>query len=216
MTGTVDHRVALVIPALNESMTISDVVMSLLPLGQPIVIDDGSTDGTNDIARESGAIVKSHDRNLGIDAALASGLRLAVQHKFEFAITFDADGQHTAESARECMLELFSGADVVVGVRDHLPRWSEVVFSGLSTLLWGLRDPLCGLKGYRLSSIRAVNLEPTYCSIGTEICIRSVRAGLDVREVPITTQTRYDVSRFGFGIRPHVKILAALLKGCLI
>lgn len=210
-------RVAFVIPALDEAASIGDVVISLLPLGQPIVVDDGSSDGTGDLARSCGALVKFHPRNMGYDAALASGLGLAIEHGFEFAVTLDADGQHATGSAQGFICELSNGADIVVGVRDRLQRWSEVVFACIGRPVWGLRDPLCGLKGYRLSSLRTLQIEPSYVSVGTELTIRAIHAGMKVRELQILTKPRRGTSsRFGSGLRANIRIIRALLGGMFL
>ena len=71
-------RVAIVIPAFNESATISEVVSAISALGIAIVVNDGSHDKTEQLAREAGALVVSHEVNLGYDLALASGLAKAI------------------------------------------------------------------------------------------------------------------------------------------
>ena len=70
-------RIALVVPALNEAATIAAVVKGALRYGTCIVVDDGSTDDTADRARQAGAVVVSHTANLGYDAALNSGCKVA-------------------------------------------------------------------------------------------------------------------------------------------
>lgn len=216
MTAGHQKRVAFVIPALDEAASIGGVVLGLLPLGQPIVVDDGSSDWNGDVARDHGALVEVHPYNMGYDAALASGLRLAIERGFDFAVTLDADGQHVTSSAQGFIRELSEGADLVVGVRDRLQRWSEVVFAHVGRLAWGLRDPLCGLKGYRLSSLRTLPVEPSYPSVGTELAIRAVRAGMAVREVQVATRPRRGTSRFGSGLRANLRIIRALLQGLLL
>jgi len=87
-------RVAIVIPAFNESKMIASVVTGLSAYGVPIVVNDGSTDNTEQLARDAGAIVVSHTLNSGYDKAIASGLARAIAEGFDFAITADGDGQH--------------------------------------------------------------------------------------------------------------------------
>ena len=67
------YRVGIVIPTLNESSTIKGIVESASVYGVPIVIDDGSTDNTAALAKQSGAVVVAHGKNRGYDAALNSG-----------------------------------------------------------------------------------------------------------------------------------------------
>ena len=88
------YRIGLVIPALNEGMTIYDVVLKASKYGLPIVVDDGSIDSTGEKAKEAGAEVVRHKINLGYESALGSGFQRADELGCDVVITLDADGQH--------------------------------------------------------------------------------------------------------------------------
>lgn len=206
-------RVAIVIPAFNESQVIAAVVTGLSAYGVPIVVNDGSTDNTEQLARDAGAIVISHELNRGYDKALATGLARAVAEGFDFAITADGDGQHQPTNIETVLYEFLDGYDLVIGVRDRFQRFSETLFSILAKRIWGISDPLCGLKGYRLSKLRSVDSLHSYSSIGTELVIRAVRSGWNIRQIPITTHDRKDQSRFGGGLCANWLILRAMLLG---
>jgi glycosyltransferase involved in cell wall biosynthesis len=206
-------RVAIVIPAFNESEVIAAVVTGFSAYGVPIVVNDGSTDNTEQLARGAGAIVVGHRLNSGYDKALASGLARAVAEGFDFAITADGDGQHQPTNIETVLCELSDGADLVVGVRDRFQRFSETLFSILASRLWGISDPLCGMKGYRLSRLRGVNSLQSYSSIGTELVIRAVRSGWNIKQIPVSTRDRKDQSRFGVGVYANWVILRAMLLG---
>lgn len=203
-------RVAIVIPAFNESGTIESVVKGISAYGTAIVVDDGSTDGTGQLALTAGALVVSHDANRGYDSALASGLARAISEGFSVAITVDGDGQHEPSRIESVLREFESGADLVVGVRDRFQRFSESLFAQFSSVLWGIADPLCGMKGYRLSKLVGVPCLCTYPSIGTELTIRAARSGWDIRQVPMVTRDRIGKSRFGSGLLANWKIIKAL------
>src|SRR3990167_1401039 len=115
-------RVAIVIPALNESATIANVVEAAGKYGVPIVVDDGSTDDTGDLARQAGGVVVSHDRNRGYDEALTSGFEKAFATGSDLIITLDADGQHNPDLLQKFIDQVNAGADVVVGVRSRRQR----------------------------------------------------------------------------------------------
>ncbi len=208
-------RIAFVIPAFNESGAIADVVSAVSVWGQAIVVNDGSTDNTAQIAQEAGAIVVEHKVNLGYDMTLASGLAKAVAEDFELAITVDGDGQHKPADIETILDELFDGADLVIGSRDRLQRFSERIFSWLSKKLWGIDDPLCGMKGYRIQNLTDIDSLYSYPSIGTEIAIGAVCCGWDVRQVPVSIRDRKDESRFGGGIRANWLISKAMLIAVL-
>ena len=81
----VRSEVALIIPALNESITIGETVRSVAQYGTAIVVDDGSSDDTEAVAKAAGATVVKHPRNRGYDAALASGFAKAAEMGFPYA-----------------------------------------------------------------------------------------------------------------------------------
>lgn len=206
-------RIAAVLPALNEAAAIGQVVRAVLPYAQPIVVDDGSTDGTAPIAQAAGAIVVVHAHNKGYDAALESGLFQALRLGFRHAITLDADGQHFPETLELFKKELADGAVLVVGCRDRHQRFMESAFALVGALLWGVKDPLCGMKGYELKYLAELGHFDSYRSIGTEFTLRAARRGYRIAQVPVPTRDRVGASRFGSGLRANLKILRALLYG---
>lgn len=206
-------RVAAVLPALNEAASIEKVVRAIAPYAQAIVVDDGSTDGTGDLARAAGAIVVRHERNRGYDQALQSGLLHAVEQNFECAITLDADGQHDPGLLQRFIDAISSGADIVIGARDRHQRWSESLFAVVGHALWGIDDPLCGMKAYRCTLLRKAIWFDSYGSIGTELTLRAVRSGIAFAQVPVQTRPRQGRSRFGSGLRANWRIFRAMMIG---
>lgn len=206
-------RVAIVVPAFNESQVITAVVSGFSVYGVPIVVNDASTDNTEQLARNAGAIVVSHSLNCGYDMALASGLARALAEGFDFAITADGDGQHLPTNIETVLCELSDGADLVVGIRDRFQRFSETLFSIMASKLWGISDPLCGMKGFRLSKLKNVDSLHSYSSIGTELLIRAVRSGWNIKQIPVNTRDRKDRSRFGSGFYANWLIIRAMLLG---
>jgi glycosyltransferase involved in cell wall biosynthesis len=206
---------AAVIPAYNEAKSIDAVVEAAKQFAVIIVVDDGSYDETALLAGQAGALVVSHSHNLGYDAALQTGLFKAVELGCTFAITIDADGQHNPAILEPFKDALFQGADLVVGVRDRHQRFSESLFALVGKLLWSLEDPLCGVKGYRLSHLKRLGHFDCYKSIGTEFAIRCARSNLRIDRVPVLTKNRSGISRFGGGLEANFRILRALLLGLI-
>lgn len=203
--------VAFVIPALNEAATIAAVVTSVLPFGQAMVIDDGSTDRTGELARDAGACVLRHERRLGYDAAISHGIEHAANAGLSWAVTMDADGQHAVNNLPLVARSLTPDVDLVVGYRPRRARFSEQVMALVFARRWGIRDPLCGLKAYRLDRYRALHMHgTTYNSIGTEIMLQYLRGGARVVQIPIEILPRADAPRFGSRLCANAQILAAL------
>jgi len=208
-------NLVLIIPALNESKTIKDVIAGASEYGQVIVVDDGSNDETACIAKNAGAIVIRHSSNQGYDRALASGLQKAIDIGYQFAITLDADGQHRSDAIQKVFTRLHDGAELVVGRRDRHQRIAEVLFAWISHLVWHIADPLCGIKGYNLDRLRTVTPLWTYNSVGTELTLLGVRSGWRVDQVSVHTNLRPGPSRFGGGIKANWIIFRALVVGLL-
>ncbi len=203
-------RLAIVIPALNEEGSIGAVVRNCRSYGLPIVVDDGSVDRTGEVSKAEGAEVVRHPSNKGYDAALSSGFRRAAELDCEFVITIDADGQHDPQIIQKFLDLLNGGADIVVGIRDKHQRFAEYCFARMTKLLYGLSDPLCGLKGYRMSVYRALGHFDAYGSIGTELTLFSVRSGFRLEQVPIVVRERNGHPRFGRKLQANYKIFRAM------
>lgn len=215
MEGSTSPVFAAVIPAYNEARSIAAVARAVKQHALPIVVDDGSADETAHLAAQAGAVVVSHSRNQGYDAALQTGLFKAIELGCTFAITMDADGQHNPAGLEAFKVELLQGADLVVGVRDRHQRCSESIFAALGKVLWSIADPLCGMKGYKLLHLKRLGHFDSYKSIGTEFALRCARSGLRVNSVQVQTRKRTDASRFGGGFMPNYRILRAMIIGII-
>ena len=110
----------IVIPMYNEATVVGSVIEDLRRVFPNVVcVDDGSRDGSQQVARDAGAVVVQHPINLGQGAALQTGMEYALQDPgMTSIVTFDADGQHRVEDAVDMVARINSGeADVVLGSR---------------------------------------------------------------------------------------------------
>ena len=207
------YRVGIVIPALNEGKTIGLVVSNAAKFGRPIVVDDGSVDNTCDLARCNGAEVVRHEVNRGYDQALNTGFARAEELECEYVITIDADGQHPALAMARFIQVLDNGADVVVGIRDRRQRFAESIFGWAINTKWGIRDPLCGMKAYRLEVYKELGYFDSYESIGTELMLYAAKCGKNIMQVSVNIDQRKDSPRFGNRFSTNRRILRALWLG---
>ena len=205
------NNVAIIIPALNEENSISSVINKSSFYGDPIVVDDGSTDQTRLIAIKKGAKLLVHKKNLGYDEALFTGLKYALKKGYKFAVTIDADGQHNPELIKKFSNDLSKGFDLVLGYRDKMQRFSEFLFSFIAKLIWGIRDPLCGMKGYRLNLINNYGPFKSFNSYGVEFAIYLLSKKIKFSQIHIKTNNRSDNSRMGGVFFTNVKIMKILL-----
>lgn len=208
------QKVGIIIPAYNESFSIGRVVHDVSKYGQVIVVDDGSTDDTAFQAKKKFSKVVIHRENCGYDSALESGFKMAAEMGLHYVITIDADGQHNPLLVEQFIEALDDGFDIVFGSRDKKQRFAELVFGWLTFLRWGIRDPLCGMKAYRMSLYLARGYFDAYKSIGTDLAFFALKNNCSFKEITVITNTRIDGKpRFGQGIRANMKIFRAMILG---
>jgi len=185
-----------VVPALDAAPTVGEVVRALrqgldLPV---VVVDDGSSDGTGDVARAQGAQVVRHARNLGKGAAIRTGLREALRREHGVALVVDADGQHPVASARAVLEGSDDPAALVLGVRDLVrdgaPRANRFG-NGVSNFFLStfarrpLHDTQCGLRRYPVAATLDLGSRSSGFAFEAEVILRALAAGMLVIEVPI-------------------------------
>ena len=120
-------NILIIIPAYNEAENIEKVIKSLKIMNNRwdlLVVNDGSWDGTGDIAERTGcAITINLPCNLGIGGSVQTGFKYAKNHEYDIAVQFDGDGQHNADEIEKLIQSIIKDtADVVIGSRFLLPR----------------------------------------------------------------------------------------------
>src|ERR1700689_2935898 len=175
-------RTCVLIPAFNEAPYIAKVVEGARQhVAEVVVIDDGSSDGTAEIARAAGAICLQSPRNCGKASALRAGIAFARDHDFTYVITLDGDGQHLPEDI-PVMLRVAeeTGGDLIIGARCFdralMPRsryFSNIVGSRLASALIGceIRDSQSGFRLIRLDKLDKTKLRSRYYELEMEILI---------------------------------------------
>lgn len=159
-----------------------------------LVVDDGSTDATSDVARVAQVELERHARNLGKGAALLTGLNWANTHGYSHIVTADADGQHPPDEIVRLVDIAAPPNALLLGVRDLVrdgaPRANQFS-NGLSNqfLSWftgcGLRDTQCGLRRYPVRETLALRCKDTGYAFEAEVILRASRAGLPIVQEPI-------------------------------
>ncbi len=204
-------KIVTIVPAYNEEKTIHKVVSSLIKYSNVIVIDDCSTDGTSKIAKDCGAIVIRNFKNEGYEKSLEKGLFEAIEMNFDYALTFDADGQHHATDVEKFSKLIKEGYDLILGNRSYVPRTSEKIGKVIFKNRWGIKDPFCGFKGYNLSKVKSINFFERYKSVGTDLALTFIKKGFRFINVDIQTSKRLDSSKFGNLISGNLKIIKSIV-----
>ena len=204
--------IAVVVPAYNEEKTIAGVIEEASPSGVTVVVNDCSCDQTAEIALQAGAIVVSHEVNLGYDTALSNGVEKALELGFQIIVTTDADAQFEAGALQRVIHEMNSGSDVVVGKRPFFQRFGERVFGVVGKILWGIDDPLCGMKAYRTSVIKKRGRFAEFKSVGADMAVWAARNNFRVTNIDVGVRPRADASRFGGGLTVNLRLIWVLFR----
>ena len=206
-----DAQISVVLPCLNEERAVGQVIdeawrgiESTGLEGEVIVVDNGSTDRSAEIAEEHGARVV-HERRPGYGSAYLRGLAEA---QGEIIVMADADGTYPLEDLRPFVAGLEAGADMVLGSRFQgriqegaMPwkhRWiGNPVLTAVLNVFFHVRvsDAHCGLRAIRRSVVPRLHLHATGMEFASEMILKAAKRGLVVGEVPIDYRPRIGDSK---------------------
>lgn len=216
--------IAAVVPAYNEAGKLGEVLQTLLPaVDLVVVVDDGSSDDTTHVAVRCGAHALRHPINLGQGAALQTGIRYALAEGATTIITFDADGQHDPADIPKLVAALEGGMDVALGSRflgkaEALPPLrrlvlrAAVVFTRITTGL-RLTDAHNGLRAFSVLAAQTIQIRQNRMAHASEIIEQIARHRLRFVEVPVSIRyTSYSLAK-GQRLSGGFEILVDLLKG---
>lgn len=195
-------KLIIYMPALNEQDGISEVIKSLPKVIEGIdeikvlVVDDGSTDSTGKIAKESGADVVTHAVNKGVGRAFQSAVQYALESGGDILVSIDADRQFNSNQIPEIIKPILENkADMVIGNRfengipENMPKskyWGNEQMSKLISLISGqrFRDVSCGFRAYNREALLRLNLIGAF-TYTQESILDMVFKGLRVVEFPV-------------------------------
>ncbi len=205
-----------VIPCYNEEVAIGSVVLKAREqVEKVLVVDDGSTDATAEIARAAGANVISHEKNEGKGAAIKTALEYVAGNGFDTLVLLDGDAQHDPNQI-PLLLKPFQrdNADIVIGYRspEQMPfhrRVGRQVLDYTTGISGATTDSQSGFRALNRRAVDALeskNLRGNGFSIESEMLLAAEELNLNIQEVPITcsygngkTSTKNPISH-GFGV----------------
>lgn len=220
-----DNKASMIvlIPCYQEADKIGYVAGECVRLGfKTVVIDDGSTDGTADVARATAATVLRQEKNQGKGAAIAIGLRYALDNGFDAAVLLDGDGQHLPTEIQR-FVDAFraSHADCILGTRmsetSNMPfvrRQTNRIMSRVISWQMGLHVSDTQ-SGFRLIARRAIPGALHCLSVGfsaeSEVLLQLALRGYSITEVPISTIYGDEKSKIR-PIRDTLRFIRMLIK----
>jgi len=213
-------RILVAIPAYNEERYIGSVILKAQQYAdEVIVLDDGSIDGTSEIARLAGATVMRHEENKGYGAAIQSLLAEAKKKNPDILVLLDADSQHNPEDIPPLIEPILEGFDLVVGSREQqrvkIPAYRRIgqrVLSYLSGILSRkqLSDSESGFRVFSKKAITVLEPRENGMAVSAETIADAAEKGLKITEVPISIVYTKDGSTLN-PIRHGLGVLARIL-----
>lgn len=199
-------RVLAIVPAFNEEESLAGLLSELRAAGvDSVVVNDASTDATEQVARDCGAAVLSLPVNLGIGGAVQAGFLYAVRNNYDAVVQVDGDGQHDPRQIARVVQPLVAGAaDCVIGSRYHpsgpdrnyrtpmLRRLGMHFSTGILRMATGLKifDTTSGFRSLNRKAFAyfAVNYPVDHPEAESLLILH--RAGFRILETPVTMRSR--------------------------
>ena len=217
-------KVSVIIPACNEEKTIGGLtaeIRALHPEFEVLVIDDGSTDKTAEVAAEAGARVVSHPYNIGNGASIKTGIRMA---RGDSLVFMDGDGQHDPREIDQ-MLAFLPAFDMIVGARQigeqssFMRGFGNFVYNRLATYVakFRVQDLTSGFRVVKTDIARKfVYLMPNTYSFPTTLTLGVLRTGRSVKYVPIKVRKRQEGTSRVRLFRDGVRFFMIIIRICTL
>ncbi len=212
-----------VIPAMNESEKIGPVIKHTKKyVNNVLVVDDGSTDNTSEVAKKAGALVLRHIINLGKGSAVKTGCDFIVGKGAEKIILIDSDGQHDPKEI-PAFLEALEDSDIVFGYR-KFDRNMPLVFkignnfiNFVTKILYGitLKDTQCGYRAFTNYAYRKIRWSSNDYSMESEMIARMGKKKMRYKQIPIQTiySEKYKGTTMFDGIKIVLNMIMWRMKG---
>jgi glycosyltransferase involved in cell wall biosynthesis len=214
------------IPCFNEERFIGSVVLRVMKyVDKVVVVDDGSTDASVEIARGAGAIVCSHDCNKGYGAAIRTALNEGKEVGADVLVIIDADGQHDARDIPRLAKPVLDGeADVVIGSRFMGEASSAPLYRRLGQRMLNtatsmgsgrkVSDSQSGFRAYSRKALDVLNLTEDGMSVTSEMQFAIASKGLKVTEVAVQVsyadKSKRNPLGHGINVLSRVLVLVSL------
>ena len=203
-------KIVILIPSYNEGKEIINLLQKIKEYNT-IVVDDGSTDKTHLRVNKLCTHFLRNKKNIGYQKSIERGLKFAIKSGYDGVITFDADGQLNTSYLKTFFKHLKKGYDLVIGIRNYVPRISEKIFNIYTSRKFDISDILCGLKGYNLKTINTEVLNQDYNAC-PNIALDYIKNKRNIRKVSIKIKKRSGESKFGNSFLGNIKIFRDLFK----
>jgi glycosyltransferase involved in cell wall biosynthesis len=200
-------KITVGIPAYNEEKNIAGIIQKLSEISDTIIVcNDGSTDNTGKIAEKMGAIVITHERNLGYGGSIRSLFFKARELGSDMLVTLDSDGQHRISDVLPVIDPIIKNqADLVIGSRfltenqANMPKYRKIgikLITSLanSSLEEAVSDSQSGFRAYSKNVLSEITPSENGMGVSNEILMKASKKGFKITEVPIIVSYEGDTS----------------------
>lgn len=194
-----NQNIIAILPAYNQEKNITKLIQEIKKyVFQAIIVADGSTDKTAEIAAESGALVPEPVAKRGKGNAVIKGINFSKSLNPDIVVLMDSDGQHSPEEIPKLIEPLLKKhCDMVIGSRflgviktssiNKIGNYILNLLHFLLTLKW-VTDAESGFRAFKAGKLYSLNIKATHYEIESDILLEAIRKKLRITEVPITTQ----------------------------
>jgi glycosyltransferase involved in cell wall biosynthesis len=195
------------VPAYNEEKNIAGIIQKLSEIADTIIVcNDGSTDNTGKIAEKMGAVVITHERNMGYGGAIRSLFLKARELESDMLVTLDSDGQHRISDVLPVVEPIIKNqADLVIGSRfltenqEDMPKYRKIGIKMItslanSSLEDSVSDSQSGFRAYGKNILSNITPSENGMGVSNEILMKVSKKGFKIAEVPIIVSYEGDTS----------------------
>jgi glycosyltransferase involved in cell wall biosynthesis len=191
-------KITVGVPAYNEEKNIAGIIQKLSEIADTIIVcNDGSTDNTGKIAEKMGAVVITHERNLGYGGAIRSLFLKARELESDMLVTLDSDGQHRISDVLPVVEPIIKNqADLVIGSRfltnnqEDMPKYRKIGIKMITSLANSslddaVSDSQSGFRAYGKNVLSNITPSESGMGVSNEILMKVSKKGFKIAEIPI-------------------------------
>jgi glycosyltransferase involved in cell wall biosynthesis len=200
----------ILIPAKNEEKNIAKTINNYKRYGKIVIVNDRSSDRTLLFSKNNTFKVLNNQKTLGYDFSLRKGINfIKKKNDSKYILTIDGDGEHPLVNLNK-IIKYMKNYDLIIFNREKLKRISEYLINIISIFIYGIRDPLSGMKLYKVNVLKKKSILKENVDYVGMFFFKLYNKN-KILNLPIKSKNNKK-SSFGNGLSANIKIIKAFLK----